>query len=54
FTKPLSLAAIQKTLGNSRLPDAIRTQALHTFQLLAEAEGAVHGQPPNKVHFHEV
>lgn len=54
FTKPLSLSAIRKTLGNSRLPDAIRTQALHTFQLLAEAEGRVHGQEPNKVHFHEV
>lgn len=54
FTKPLSLAAIRKTLGTSRLPDAIRTQALHTFQLLAEAEGRVHGQEPHKVHFHEV
>jgi uncharacterized protein (TIGR00299 family) protein len=54
FTKPLSLAAIRKTLGSSRLPDTIRTQALHTFQLLAEAEGRVHGQEPNKVHFHEV
>ncbi|MDH3504855.1 MAG: nickel pincer cofactor biosynthesis protein LarC [Nitrospirota bacterium] len=54
FTKPLSLAAIRKTLGNSLLPDAIRTKALHTFQLLAEAEGRVHGQEPNKVHFHEV
>ena len=54
FTKPLSLSAIRKTLGISRLPEAIRTQALHTFQLLADAEGAVHGQTPNKVHFHEV
>lgn len=54
FTKPLSLSAIRKTLGNSRLPEAIRSQALHTFQLLAEAEGTVHGQDLNKVHFHEV
>lgn len=54
FTKPLPLAAIRKTLVKSRLPDTIRTQALHTFQLLAEAEGRVHGQEPNKVHFHEV
>jgi pyridinium-3,5-bisthiocarboxylic acid mononucleotide nickel chelatase len=54
FTKPLALAAIKKTLMDSRLPDSVRMQALQTFQLLAEAEGAVHGQSPNKVHFHEV
>jgi uncharacterized protein (TIGR00299 family) protein len=54
FTKPLTLAAIKKTLVNSRLPDIIRTQALQTFQLIAEAEGAVHGKTPGKVHFHEV
>jgi pyridinium-3,5-bisthiocarboxylic acid mononucleotide nickel chelatase len=54
FTKPLSLATIKKTLVNSRLPDAIRTQALQTFQIIAEAEGAVHGKSPGRVHFHEV
>ncbi len=54
FTKPLALAAIKKTLTNSRLPDAIRIQALQTFQFIAEAEGMVHGKLPAKVHFHEV
>jgi uncharacterized protein (TIGR00299 family) protein len=54
FTKPLSLAAIKKTLKDSRLPDAIRKQALQTFQFIAEAEGTVHGKSPGKVHFHEV
>ena len=54
FTKPLSLATIKKTLTDSRLPDPIRKQALHAFQLIAEAEGTVHGQSPGKVHFHEV
>ncbi len=54
FTKPLSLANIKKTLRNSRLPDTIRTQALQTFQFLAEAEGVVHGKSPGRVHFHEV
>ncbi|MDH5428582.1 MAG: nickel pincer cofactor biosynthesis protein LarC [Nitrospirota bacterium] len=54
FTKPLSLATIKKTLINSRLPDSVRKQALRTFQLIAEAEGAVHGKTPSRVHFHEV
>ncbi len=54
FTKPLSLATIKKTLINSRLPEAIRTQALQTFHYIAEAEGKVHGKPPSRVHFHEV
>jgi len=54
FTKPLTLVTIKKTLTNSRLPDVIRTQALQTFQLIAEAEGTVHGKPPGQVHFHEV
>ena len=54
FTKPLSLATIKKTLANSHLSDPIRKQALQTFQLIAEAEGTVHGKAPNKVHFHEV
>ena len=54
FAKPLSLSAIRKTLVESHLPDAIRTQALQTFQLIAEAEGTVHGKPLNRVHFHEV
>ncbi len=52
FTKPLALAAIKKTLKDSRLPDLIRTQALQTFQLIAEAEGTVHGKSLGKVHFH--
>lgn len=54
LAKPLSLAAIRQTLRNSHLPDGIRAQALQTFKFLAEAEGAAHGQPPAKVHFHEV
>lgn len=36
------------------LPEALRQKVLAVFGLLAEAEAAVHGHPPEQVHFHEV
>jgi len=32
----------------------VKTNSLSIFQRLAQAEGKIHGQPPEAVHFHEV
>src|SRR5204863_1358831 len=46
------LSDIRALLGP--LPDGIRLCAQHAFELLAEAEAAVHRVPAEEVHFHEV
>lgn len=45
---------IRRLLEESALPEKARIRALAVFQRLAEAEGKVHGIPPERVHFHEV
>lgn len=47
-------AALRELLAAAPLPDDVRDLALRTFGRLAEAEGHVHGVPPEDVHFHEV
>jgi pyridinium-3,5-bisthiocarboxylic acid mononucleotide nickel chelatase len=47
-------ASIRALLEASALPEAARTTALAIFARLAEAEGGVHGIPPDAVEFHEV
>ena len=48
------LRDIRALLEASSLEPAVREQALSLFARLAEAEAAVHGTSPEKVHFHEV
>ncbi len=46
--------AIRELIGGARLPERARELALSAFTRLAEAEGRVHGVPPDEVEFHEV
>ncbi len=48
------LREIEAILTGGGLPARVRDRALAAFRLLAEAEGKVHGLPPEEVHFHEV
>lgn len=49
-----NLADVEKILeGTDASPDAV-DMARRVFRRLADAEGQVHGQPPDEVHFHEV
>ncbi|MGH9931158.1 MAG: nickel pincer cofactor biosynthesis protein LarC [Pyrinomonadaceae bacterium] len=48
------LSDILKIIYDSRLSDAVKDRAAKIFSRLAEAEGRVHDQPVEQVHFHEV
>ncbi len=48
------LSAILKIIGSAPLSDAVRERSVRAFQLLGEAEAAIHSIPVEKVHFHEV
>lgn len=48
------LPAIVKMIEASTLPARAKARAIRTFQVLGEAEAAVHGVSIEKVHFHEV
>ena len=45
---------IRSLIAGSRLHPAVKETGLRIFSSLAEAEGKVHGIPPEKVHFHEI
>jgi len=45
---------IEQIIVSAKLPPRVEAWSLAVFGKLAEAEGAVHGIPPNEVHFHEV
>jgi len=45
---------IKKLIGRSKLSAWVKKKSVAVFQRLAEAEGKIHGLPPEKVQFHEV
>lgn len=48
------LPEIERLITAAGLPPRAQAWSLAVFRQLAEAEGAVHGVPPEQVHFHEV
>lgn len=48
------LADIRAIIEGSGLSEAVKRASLAVFQLVAEAEAHVHGEPLEHVHFHEV
>ncbi len=49
-----TLSAIIKIIRSAPLTDAVKQRSIRAFQLLGEAEAAIHSIPVEKVHFHEV
>ncbi len=47
-------ADIRDLIDRSGLSPWVREKSIEAFRRLAEAEGKIHGHPPEKVHFHEV
>lgn len=45
---------IRKIISDSSLADPVKIRAQAVFELLARAEGKVHGCPAEEIHFHEV
>jgi len=45
---------IKKLISRSKLSPWVKKKSVAVFHRIAEAEGKIHGLPPDKVHFHEV
>jgi len=48
------LSSILKIIRAASLSESVKTRSTRAFQLLGEAEAAIHSIPIEKVHFHEV
>ncbi len=51
---PRSFGEISKIINQSCWKDSLKEKVLKVYTTLADAEGVVHGEPLEKVHFHEL
>jgi len=51
---PISWPELRSRIGGLHLPDRERADVLGVYEILAAAEGHVHGVPEEQVHFHEI
>jgi uncharacterized protein (TIGR00299 family) protein len=49
-----TFAEIKQLITRSALSSWVKEKAIAVFQRIANAEGKIHGLPPDQVHFHEV
>ena len=49
-----NIEAIQHLIDHLNVSDSVKKDALKVYELIAEAEGRVHGVPVSQIHFHEV
>ncbi len=49
-----SMADIRAIVSGLPVSEKVRADVLAVYELIAEAEGAAHGQPVEEIHFHEV
>ena len=49
-----TFSEIKQLISKSNLSDWVKSKAIAIFERVAKAEGKIHGQPPESVHFHEV
>lgn len=47
-------STILELIENSNLPGRVKSRSIAVFEVIAEAEGKIHGMDPKDVHFHEV
>jgi uncharacterized protein (TIGR00299 family) protein len=51
---PRTYPDIVSIIEHAPLSETVMSRSLETFRVMAEAEAAVHGVPPDRVHLHEV